>query len=84
MGITQARLEAQEVIRVCEKALVKHIQLVKKRKHVSSIVATLERLKNDMRSDNPEAIYEHIAKLNQLTRGFAGHALKTAVKKIKK
>ena len=84
MGITQARLEAQEIIRACEKALKKHIQLIKKRKHVSSIVATLERLKDDTRGDDPQAIYEHIAKLNQLTRGFAGHALKTSVKKIKK
>ena len=84
MGVTQARIEAQEIIRACEKALKKHIQLIKKRRHVASIVATLERLKVDMRGDDPAMIYEHIAKLNQLTRGFAGHALKSSVRKIKK
>ena len=84
MGIIQARLEAQEIIRACEKALKKHIQLIKKRKHVASIVATLERLKSDMLSDDTSVIYERIERLNQLTRGFAGHALKTSVKKTKK
>ena len=84
MGITQARLEARGIIRVCEKALKKHIQLIKKKRHVTSIVAALERLKDELHGDDPEAIYEHVAKLNELTHGFAGHALKASLRKIKK
>jgi hypothetical protein len=81
--IIQARIEAKEVIRVSEKALKKHISLIKKRQHVASVVAMIERLRADVRGDDPGILYEHIAKLNELTRGFAGHALKSSAKKTK-
>ena len=83
-SITQAKLEAREIIRVSELALKKHISLIKNRKHISSIMATLEELKRDVRGDDPEVIYEHVEKLNQLTQGFAGHALKASLRRIKK
>ncbi|GEM_PF-4971661 len=81
--IIQARIEAEEVIRASEKALKKHMGLIKKKEHIASVVATIERLRADVSGDDPQIIYEHIAKLNELTRGFAGHALKSSVKKTK-
>ncbi len=82
--MAQARLEAREVIRFSEKALKKHISLIKKRRHIASIVATIEELRADVRGNNPGMIYDHIAKLNQLTQGFAGHVLKSSVRRPKK
>ena len=82
--ILQARVEAQEIIRASEKALKKHINLIKKREHISSVVAMIERLRADIRGSDPEIVYEHIAKLNDLTKGFAGHALKSSVRRNKK
>ena len=82
--IIQARIEAVEVIRVSQKALKKHISLIKKKEHISHIVATIERLRADVRGEDVQIIYEHIAKLNDLTRGFAGHVLKSSVRRHKK
>ncbi len=82
--ISQARLEAAEVIRASEKALKKHIGLIKKKEHIASIVAMIERLRADLRGGDAETIYDHIARLNDLTKGFAGHALKSSVRRIKK
>ncbi len=82
--IVQARLEAGEVIRASEKALKKHISLIKKKEHIASIVAMIERLRADIRGNDPPRIYEHIAKLNDLTQGFAGHVLKSSVRRSKK
>lgn len=82
--IIQARLEAGEVVRASEKALKKHINLIKKKEHMASIVATIECLRADVRGNDPQMIYDHIAKLNDLTKGFAGHALKSSVRRIKK
>lgn len=79
--IGQARLEAKEVIRASEKALKKHLGLIKKKEHISSIVAMIERLRADVLGNDPEPIYEHITKLNDLTKGFAGHALKASVRR---
>ena len=81
--IIQARIEAEEIIRVSEKALKKHISLIKKKEHMASVVAMIERLRADVSGNDPQMIYEHIAKLNDLTQGFAGHALKSSVKKTK-
>ncbi len=81
--IVQARIEAREVILASEKALKKHISLIKKKDHLSSVVAMIERLRADISGTDPRIIYEHIAKLNELTQGFAGHALKSSVKKTK-
>ncbi len=82
--IVQARIEATEVIQASEKALKKHINLIKKKDHVASVVEMIERLRSDILGDDPRIIYEHIAKLNELTQGFAGHVLKASVRKIKK
>ena len=82
--IIQARVEAVEVIRASEKALKKHINLIKKREHIASIVAMIERLREDIRGNDPRMIYEHIAKLNDLTKGFAGHVLKSSVRRSKR
>ena len=82
--IDQARIEAEQVIRATQKALKKHIGLIKKREHIPSIVAMIERLRADMRGKDAALIYEHINILNQLTRGFAGHVLKSSVRRAKK
>ena len=82
--ITQARLEAIEVIRVSELALKKHIRLIKKREHISSIVALIERLRGDIKQGDPKVIYGHIEELNNLTGGFAAHAIKHSAIKFNK
>ena len=82
--IAQARVEAKQVIRASETALKKHISLIKKRERIASVVAMIERLRGDVLGDDPQIIYEHIAKLNDLTQGFAGHALKASVRRVKK
>ena len=82
--IAQARIEGREVIRASEKALKKHLGLIKKRKHISSIVAMIERLRADIRGNDPQIVYEHIARLNDLTQGFAEHVLKSSVRRSKK
>ncbi len=82
--IIQARVEAEQVIRASEKALKKHINLIKKKEHIASIVAMIERLRADLQGDDVRMIYEHIAKLNDLTQGFAGHVLKSSVRRLKK
>ena len=43
----------------------------------------IERLRADIEGNDCAIIYDHIAKLNELTQGFAGHALKTSAKKTK-
>ena len=63
--------KTEAVIRATEKALKKHLSLVKKRERIPSIVATIERLRWDMRENNAEKIREHLEKLNQLTKGFS-------------
>ena len=82
--IAQARIEGRAVIRASEKALKKHLGLIKKRKHIASVVAMIERLRADIRGDDPEVVYVHIARLNDLTQGFAGHVLKSSVRRSKK
>ncbi len=69
-------IEAKKVIQKTEKALAKHIRLVKKGKHITSIVATIERLKGSLREEDAAAVNEWLARLNGLTEGFAKRALK--------
>ena len=69
-NLSQARRDAKDVIRATEKALKKHLSLVKKREHISSIVAIIEQLRGDMRGSDAGLIRGHISKLNELTKGF--------------
>ena len=73
MGIETEKLIAktEAVIRATEKALKKHLGLVKKKEHISSIVATIERLRWDIREKDFEKIHQHLQKLNDLTKGFS-------------
>mgnify|MGYP003393358004 CR=1 FL=1 len=74
---TLARLRSQalEMISVTKKGLHKHIRLVKNPKRLASIVATVEMLRGDVREGNAAALREHMARLQKLTQGFAGHRL---------
>ena len=74
--LTKAKKDARRIIQATEKALKKHIGLVKKRERISSVVATLERLRGDLKAGDAKTIWEHIKKLNVLTRGFARRSLK--------
>ena len=75
-GILEASADARVVIAALEKALKKHISLVKKRERVASIVAYIERLRGDLASNDVVAIRKTVAKLNELTSGFVKHMLK--------
>ena len=73
MGVNdllQAKNEALAAIRVTERALKKHIGLIKKRERISTIVATIEQLRGDIRSEDAKVIRERVQKLNVLTQGF--------------
>ena len=58
------------VIQKTERALKKHLSLIKKRERIASIVATIERLRGDLRNKDSKLISEHLKKLNELTKGF--------------
>lgn len=70
----------EAAIRATEKALKKHLSLVKKRERIPSIVATVERLRWDIREKDIEKIEEHLKKLNDLTKGFSGRVLQKKIK----
>lgn len=74
--LTKAKEDARRIIQSAEKALKKHIRLIKKRERVSSVVAMIERLRGDLGKSDAKTIWEHIKKLNALTQGFARRALK--------
>jgi len=69
-------VSAKEIIRKTEKALRKHIRLIKNLEHITAIVATLERLKSSLREKDIAAMRRWIKRLDQLTQGFAQRALK--------
>lgn len=62
--------EARAVILAVERALKSHLRLIKKRAHLTTLVAFLERLRSDLREGRTEAVRADIKKLNSLTRGF--------------
>jgi hypothetical protein len=70
------------VIRSTEKALRKHLSLVKKRERISSIVATVERLRWDIREKDSAKIREHLEKLNSLTKGFSERVSRVDQKRV--
>ncbi len=74
--LAKVKKDAERIIQAVEKALKKHIRLIKKRERISSIVAMIERLRGDIRSGDAKGILGHIRKLNELTKGFAGRSLK--------
>lgn len=73
--LAAAKAEAEKVIRATEKALKKHISLIKKRERIMSIVAMIERLRGDLRGEDVGMIHRHIQKLNEWTKGFAERAI---------
>ncbi len=72
--------KTEAVIRATQKALKKHLSLVKKREKIPSIVATIERLRWDIREKDSEKIEEHLKKLNDLTKGFSGRIVRKKIK----
>ena len=67
---------AKIVILKTEKALQKHIRLIKNRKRMTTVVATLERLKSSLRERDVAGMRQWIRQLDQLTQGFAERAVK--------
>lgn len=67
--------EAQKVIQKTEKGLAKHMRLIKKTEGITSIVATIERLKWSLRDQDAETVQKWLKRLDQLTRGFTERAV---------
>jgi hypothetical protein len=68
--LVEAKAQARAVIEATERALKKHIGLIKKRQRIATIVAMIERLRGEIRGDDLKTIRGHIRKLNELTQGF--------------
>ena len=73
--IFETKQKAKQAIRQTELALKKHLSLVKKRERIASIVATIERLRGDLLTEDVSAIEAHLDKLNNLTKGFSDRAI---------
>ena len=73
--------DAEKVLRDTEKALKKHLGLVKKRERITSVVAMLERIRGDIALRDEKACQEHLKRLNELTQGFVQFSLKGKKKK---
>ena len=76
-----AKAHARWVIQATEKALKKHIGLIKKRERIQSIVAMMERLRGDIRKGDVRLIRRHLKKMNELTKGFAKRTLRRKIKR---
>ncbi len=48
---------------------------MKKREHITSIVALLERVRADIIARDEKKCREHLERLNELTKGFVKHSL---------
>lgn len=70
------RSEIRKAIAATQKALKKHIGLIKKREKITSIVALLEVLRGDLASQDMKAAREHLKKMNELTKGFVERAIR--------
>ncbi|HXV18886.1 MAG TPA: hypothetical protein VD883_02280 [Candidatus Omnitrophota bacterium] len=69
------RTQIRRAIAATQKALKKHIGLIKKRERITSIVALLEILRGDLTSQDMKAARQHLKKLNELTKGFVERAI---------
>lgn len=82
--LDEARRRARKVLQATEKALKRHIGLIKKREKITSVVATLEELRADIRDGSLKTLRRHMVKLNRLTAGFADHVLTGRRKKSRR
>lgn len=73
---TKLKMEIRKAIAATQKALKKHISLIKKREKITSIVALLEVLRGDLTSQDTKAARKHLTKLNDLTKGFVERAIR--------
>ena len=72
---TLLSVQSKKIIQKTEKALRRHIRLIKKRERITTVVATLEKLKGSLRDEDIVAVRKYIKRLDQLTKGFAQRAL---------
>jgi len=71
----EVKAEAEAAVRAVEKALKKHVGLVKKRRRITSIVAMIEKLRGDLWKQDLAAARRHLKEFNELTSGFVGRVL---------
>lgn len=76
MGVADTRKQARAALAATERALKKHVNLIKDKPRVASVVATMERLRGHLFSGNDDAVRADVKRLNSLTRGFARRAMK--------
>ena len=79
--LSEIRHRAISAIKATQKALKKHVGLIKRREKIASIVAMIERLRADIQAKDAKATRRHLKKLNELTKGFAAYAIKRRAKK---